>query len=83
MDMKAIVKGMTAGAAVGLAYYAMTSASPNKKRSIKRDAAKTMKMRKKRILGSQWVLSQLKISAVTASPPRSQVRPMMMQMGMV
>ena len=43
MDMKAIVKGMTAGAAVGLAYYAMTSASPNKKRSIKRDAAKTMK----------------------------------------
>ena len=43
MDMKAIVKGMTAGAAVGLAYYAMSSASPMKKRSIKRDAAKTMR----------------------------------------
>lgn len=43
MDMKAIVKGMTAGAAVGLAYYAMSSASPMKKHSIKRDAAKTMR----------------------------------------
>ena len=43
MDMKAIVKGMTAGAAVGLACYAMSSASPMKKRSIKRDAAKTIR----------------------------------------
>ena len=43
MDMKAIVKGMTAGAAVGLAYYAFTSASPMKKHSIKRDATKTMR----------------------------------------
>ncbi|MBR6070435.1 MAG: hypothetical protein IKP78_07600 [Ruminococcus sp.] len=43
MDMKAIVKGMTAGAAVGLVCYAMSSASPMKKRSIKRDAAKTMR----------------------------------------
>ena len=43
MDMKAIVKGMTAGAAVGLACYAMSSASPMKKHSITRDAAKTMK----------------------------------------
>lgn len=43
MDMKAVIKGMTAGAAVGLACYAVSSASPLKKRSIKRDAAKTMR----------------------------------------
>ena len=43
MDMKAIMKGMGAGAAVGLAYYALSSASPMKKHSIKRDAAKTMR----------------------------------------
>ena len=43
MEMKAIMKGMGAGAAVGLAYYAISSASPMKKHSIKRDAAKTMR----------------------------------------
>ena len=43
MDMKALVKGMTAGAAVGLACYALSSASPMKKHSIKRDANKAMR----------------------------------------
>lgn len=43
MNTKAILKGMTAGAAVGIFCYAMTSASPIKKYSIKRDAAKTMR----------------------------------------
>ena len=49
----------------------------------KKEAANTMKITKKRMFGSQWVESQLKISAVTVSPPRSQVRPMMMLMGTV
>ena len=35
------------------------------------------------MLGSQWVDSQLKMSAVTAEPPIAQVRPMMTQIGMV
>ncbi|MCR4861616.1 MAG: hypothetical protein K5884_03230 [Ruminococcus sp.] len=43
MNMKAIMKGMGASAAVGLAYYALSSASPMKKHSIKRDATKTMR----------------------------------------
>jgi hypothetical protein len=43
MDIKSLIKGMTAGAAVGLACYAFTSASPMKKHSLKRDAARTMK----------------------------------------
>ncbi len=37
------MKGMGASAAVGLAYYALSSASPMKKHSIKRDATKTMR----------------------------------------
>ncbi len=49
----------------------------------KKDAANTMKITKKRILGSQCVESQLKISAVTADPPAAQVRPMIRQMGTV
>ena len=49
----------------------------------KKEAAKTMKTRKNRMFGSQWVASQLKMLAVTASPPRSQVRPMMTQIGTV
>ena len=35
----------------------------------KNEAAKSMKIRKKMIFGSQCVASQLKMSAVTASPP--------------
>ena len=49
----------------------------------KNDAANSMKITKNRMLGSQCVLSQLKISAVTVSPPRSHVRPMIRQMGTV
>ena len=49
----------------------------------KKEAANTMKMTKNRMFGSQWVASQLKISAVIPAPPSSQVRPMMMQMGTV
>lgn len=43
MDIKAIAKGAAAGAAVGFAYYALSVASPMKKRSIKRDAGRTLK----------------------------------------
>ncbi len=49
----------------------------------KKEAAKTMKITKKMIFGSQWVLNQLKISAVTVSPPSIHVRPMIMLMGTV
>lgn len=43
MDIKAIAKGAAAGAAVGFAYYALSVASPMKKRSIKKDATRTLK----------------------------------------
>ena len=43
MNMMSLTKGAAAGAVVGLAYYALSSASPMKKHSIKRDAAKTMR----------------------------------------
>ncbi|HOO05078.1 MAG: hypothetical protein KBI35_01885 [Ruminococcus sp.] len=43
MDIKAIAKGTAAGAAAGLACYALASASAVKKHSIKRDAGKAMK----------------------------------------
>ena len=43
MNLMSLTKGAAAGAAVGLAYYALSSASPMKKHSIKRDAAKTMR----------------------------------------
>ena len=49
----------------------------------KNEAAKTMKTRKKMILGSQWVASQLKISAVTASPPMIWVIRIMTAIGTV
>ena len=43
MDIRSIAKGAAAGAAVGFACYALSAASPMKKHSIKRDAAKTLK----------------------------------------
>ncbi len=43
MDMRAIVKGASAGAAAGIAVYALMSAAPSKKMSIKKDAGKTIK----------------------------------------
>ena len=50
---------------------------------IKKLAAKTMNTRKKMMFGSQWVDSQLKMSAVTPLPPTSHVMPMMRQIGTV
>ncbi len=49
----------------------------------KNDAAKIMKTMKKRILGSQCVASQLKMSAVTASPPNRRVARIMTAIGTV
>ena len=49
----------------------------------KNEAAKTMNTRKKRMFGSQCVASQLKMSAVTVSPPRMRVMTMMAAMGSV
>ena len=49
----------------------------------KNEAANTMKMTKKMMLGSQCVDSQLNMSAVTAEPPMAHVRPIIMDMGMV
>ena len=49
----------------------------------KNDAANAMKMTKNRILGSQCVASQLKMSAVTASPPMNLVRRMITAIGSV
>lgn len=43
MDMKIIFKGAAAGAAAGIAVYALMSAAPSKKMSIKKDAGKTIK----------------------------------------
>lgn len=43
MDVKSLAKGAAAGAAVGLTYYALSSASPMKKYSIKKNAGKTVK----------------------------------------
>ena len=43
MNLMSLAKGAAAGAAVGLAYYTLSSASPMKKHSIKRDATKTMR----------------------------------------
>ena len=47
----------------------------------KNEAAKIMKTRKKTRLGSQCVASQLKRSAVTASPPTSRVTRMIAATG--
>ena len=49
----------------------------------KNEAAKTMKTRKKMTFGSQCVASQLKMSAVTASPPTMRVMRIMAAMGTV
>ena len=49
----------------------------------KKLAAKTMNTRKKMRLGSQWVDSQLKMSAVTPLPPTTHVIPMIRQIGTV
>ena len=43
MNGKAIAKGMTVGAAVGLACYAFSAASAFKKHSIMKNAEKTLK----------------------------------------
>lgn len=43
MDIRSLAKGAAAGAAVGLAYYAVSAAGPIQKMSIKRDANKTLK----------------------------------------
>ena len=43
MNMKSLVKGATAGAIAGFTYYALSSAPPVKKYSIKKDTAKTLK----------------------------------------
>ena len=49
----------------------------------KKLAAKAMNTRKKIILGSQCVDSQLNMSAVTPLPPTSQVMPIIAEMGTV
>ncbi|MBQ1519817.1 MAG: hypothetical protein IIZ53_08220 [Ruminococcus sp.] len=43
MDIKSLAKGAAAGAAVGMAFCALTETAPSKKMSIKRDANKTLK----------------------------------------
>lgn len=43
MNMKSIAKGATVGAIAGLTCYALSSASPVKKYSIKKDTTKTLK----------------------------------------
>ena len=57
MDVKTIVKGVSAGAAVGLAYCAVSSASAIKKHSIKRDASRTMHAAESLIRDIKSVLS--------------------------
>ena len=49
----------------------------------KNEAAKIMNITKNRMFGSQWVASQLNMSAVTAFPPISQVSPIIMLIGTV
>lgn len=43
MNIKAITTGVTAGAVIGLACYAFSTASVMKKHSIKKNADKTLK----------------------------------------
>ena len=43
MNIKSIVKGVAAGTAVGLTCYAISSASFNKKHSIRKNAGKALK----------------------------------------
>ena len=49
----------------------------------KKEAANTMNTMKNMMFGSQCVASQLKMSAVTASPPRILVRRMIIEIGTV
>lgn len=43
MNKKAITTGLTAGVAVGAAFYALSATSAMKKHSIKKNAGKTLK----------------------------------------
>ena len=43
MDIRSVAKSAAAGAVVGFAYYAFSSAGPMQKYSIKRSANKTLK----------------------------------------
>lgn len=43
MDKKSLVKGAAVGAAAGFACYAISTASPMKKYSIKKNAGRTIK----------------------------------------
>ena len=43
MEIKYLAKGAAAGAALGMAFFALTETSPSKKMSIKKDANKTIK----------------------------------------
>ena len=43
MNMKIITAGLAAGSAMGLLCYALSSAGPMKKHSIKKNAGKTLK----------------------------------------
>ncbi len=43
MDIKSLIKGTAAGAAVGFACYALSNARPLKKMSIRHDAGKALK----------------------------------------
>ena len=52
-------------------------------KSPKKLAANTMNTAKNTRFGSQWVESQLKMSAVTASPPIARVSIIIMEMGTV
>ena len=49
----------------------------------KNEAANTMNTMKKMMFGNQWVASQLNMSAVTALPPISQVKPVIIEIGTV
>ncbi|MDE5582258.1 MAG: hypothetical protein K2J08_00950 [Ruminococcus sp.] len=43
MNMKSVAKGVTAGAIAGIACYALSTTTPVKKYSIKKDAGKALK----------------------------------------
>ncbi len=43
MNMKSVAKGVATGAAAGLACYVISSCTPSKKKSIKKDAGKTFR----------------------------------------
>lgn len=43
MNMRAITTGVTAGVAVGLAWYALASTGARKRHSLKKNAGRTLK----------------------------------------